>query len=208
MSSLPKLTTRQRQVFDFVQTYFEETDSTPTLEEICRHFRFKSTNAAREHLRLIQKKGYLERRTHCARGIRVTRESTPLSEIVRVPLLGRISAGNPTGAVEDVEAEIPLSRALWRGDKLFALRVRGDSMVGAGIFNGDIAILNAQAEAANGKIAAVVIGDDTTLKRIFRSSDGLRLNAENPSYQNLVFDHTTANAIHIAGVLVGTLRWF
>ena len=68
MSGLPELTTRQRQVFDFIQTYLEKTDFAPTLEEICRHFRFKSTNAAREHLRLIQKKGYLERRTHCARG--------------------------------------------------------------------------------------------------------------------------------------------
>ena len=138
----------------------------------------------------------------------MTRESTPLSELVRVPLVGRIAAGNPIAAVEDVEAEIPLPRALWRGDKLFALRVRGDSMVGAGIFNGDIAIVNAQAEAISGKIAAVVIGDDTTLKRIFRTSDGLRLHAENASYQDLIFDRAAASAIHVAGVLVGTLRWF
>jgi repressor LexA len=208
MSGLGELTTRQRQVFDFVQARLEETGSTPTLEEICSHFRFKSTNAAREHLRLIEQKGYLERRPHCARGIRVTRGKTSLDEIVRVPLIGRIAAGKPVQAFEEVEFEIPLPRAFWRGDNLFALRVRGDSMVGAGIFDGDIAIVNAQPEAANGEIAAVIIGEDTTLKRIFRSKAGVRLRAENPKYQDVVFERAAANAARVAGVLVGILRSF
>jgi repressor LexA len=195
MNGARELTTRQRQVFEFVQTRLGETGSTPTLQEICRHFRFKSTNAAREHLRLIQQKGYLERRPHCARGIRVTRGIAGSTEIVRVPLIGRIAAGQPIGAVEEIEAVIPLPRALWRGDRLFALRVRGDSMVGVGIFNGDIAVVNAQAEAANGEIAAIVVGEDTTLKRIFRSPRGIRLHAENPNYEDLVFDRVSASAI-------------
>lgn len=206
MTNLRELTTRQRQVFDFIQTCGAQTGSAPTLEEICHHFRFSSTNAARQHLRLIQQKGYLERSPRRARGIRVTRESTPPGEIARVPLVGRIAAGSPIGTIEEVEAEIPLPRALWRGNQLFALRVRGDSMVGVGIFHGDIAVVNRQADAANGDIAALVIGEDTTLKRFFRSADGVRLHAENPNYPDLVFDRTSANDIRVAGVLVGILR--
>jgi repressor LexA len=183
-----------------------DTGSTPTLQEICRHFRFKSTNAAREHLRLIQQKGYLVRQPRRARGIRVTRGNATPNEIVRVPLIGRIAAGKPIGAIEHVEAEIPLPRALWRGDQLFALRVRGDSMTGAGIFEGDIAVVNAQADAPNGKIAAVVIGEDATLKRIHRFSRSVRLRSDNPNYPDLVFDGTGAKSIRVAGVLVGILR--
>jgi len=206
MSDSRELTTRQRQVFDFIRARGEESGSPPTLEEICRHFHFRSTNAARQHLRLIQQKGYLERHPHRARGIRVTRGGTPSDEIARVPLVGRIAAGGPIGTIEEVEAEIPLPRVLWRGNQLFALRVRGDSMVGAGIFHGDIAVVNKQADADNGDIVAVVIGEDTTLKRFFRSADGVRLHAENPTYRDLVFDRARANAIRVAGVLVGLLR--
>ena len=208
MTFRSELTDPQRQVFEFVQTHSEETGSAPTLEEICRQFRFKSTNSAREHLRLIEKKGYLERQPNRARGIRVTHGRSPKGEIVRVPLVGHIAAGNPLDAMEEVEANIPLPRGFWRGDKLFALRVRGDSMVGAGIFDGDMAIVNVQAEVADGEIAAVVVGGDTTLKRVFRSTDGVRLHAENPIYQDQVFDQTDADTIRIAGVLVGTLRSF
>jgi SOS regulatory protein LexA len=123
-----------------------------------------------------------------------------------VPLLGRIVAGNPTDAVENIEARIPLPRALLRGARLFALRVGGSSMEGAGIFDGDIAILNSQAEAANGEIAAVLVGGDTTLKRFFRTSHGIRLHAENPNFPDLIFDQSNAGALRVAGVLVGILR--
>jgi repressor LexA len=206
MDQLPLLTKRQRQVFDFVEEHLARAGAPPTLHEICRHFRFKSPNAAREHLRLIAQKGYLQRQPHRARGIRLGREDSSLGELVRVPLLGRIVAGNPTDAVENVEARIPLPRALWRGGDLFALRVGGSSMEGAGIYDGDIAVLKAQAEAANGEIAAVVVSEDTTLKRIFRTAHGVCLHAENPDFPDLNFDRSAAASLRIAGVLVGILR--
>jgi repressor LexA len=86
------------------------------------------------------------------------------------------------------------------------LRVGGSSMEGAGIYDGDIAVLNAQAEAAKGEIAAVVIGEDTTLKRVFRTADGIRLHAENPDFPDLNFAGSAAASLRIAGVLVGILR--
>ena len=208
MNRLKTLTPRQRQVFEFVQACTEETGSAPTLEEICSHFGFKSPNAARQHLKLIAQKGYLKLSPGRARGIRLTTESVPTRSIAFVPLAGRIAAGEPIVAIEDVEATIPVPRELWRGNDLFALRVQGDSMTGAGIFDGDIAIVNAQPLASNGDIAAVVIGEDVTLKRFFRSSEGIRLRAENSNYSDLYFNRSDTDAVRIAGVLVGTLRTF
>jgi repressor LexA len=206
MRNPTKLTNRQREVLEFVQARSGKTGSAPTLEEICRRFHFRSTNAAREHLRLIQQKGYLERRPNRARGIRVTHGVGSSSEVVRVPLLGRIAAGHPIEAIEEVESEIFLPRTMWRGDRLFALWVHGDSMVGVGIFDGDIAIVNGNGEAADGEIAAFVINEEATLKRFLRSADGVRLRAENPIYQDLVFDRKAATTIRVLGALVGILR--
>jgi repressor LexA len=208
MSKLPSLTARQHQVFEFVREHSAATGSAPTLQEIRQHFGFKSLNAAREHLRLLERKRYLARRPGHARGIQLNNSIVAPPEIIRVPLIGRIAAGPPSEAIENVESEIPLPRALWSGDNLFALRVRGDSMVGAGIFDGDIAVVNAQSEIADGKIAAVVIDQDTTLKRVFRGPRGVRLHAENPNYSDLIFDHSAGRVLRIAGVLVGTLRSF
>ena len=208
MEQLGRLTRRQRQVFDFVQTCAVETGSAPTLEEICSHFGFKSSNSARQHLRLIARKGYLQLLPSRARGIRLTQRRNTRPAVSLVPLVGRIAAGNPIGAIEDIEATIPLPSDLWHGNDLFALRVHGDSMIRAGIFDGDIAIVNAQPVAENGTIAAIVVGGDITLKRYFRSANGVHLRAENARYSDLVFDPEDASDIHIAGVLVGTLRTF
>jgi repressor LexA len=206
MDQARALTRRQEQVLEFIQEYTIMAGAPPTLEEICRHFRFKSPNAARDHLKLIAQKGYLERLPNRARGIRLGQRESSLGELVRVPLLGRIVAGSPTDAFENVECTIPLPRMLWREGNLFALRVGGSSMEGAGIYDGDIAVLNASAQAPNGAIAAVVIGDETTLKRIFRTSDGIRLSAENPVFPELIFDRATSASLRVAGVLVGILR--
>ena len=203
-----KLTRRQRQVFDFVQTCTAETGSAPTLEEICSHFSFKSSNSARQHLRLIARKGHLQLLPGRARGIRLTHQTTTRPAVSLVPLVGRIAAGDPIVAIEDIQATIPVPSQLWHGDDLFALRVHGDSMIGAGIFDGDIAVVSAQPVAENGSIAAVVIGGDVTLKRYFRSANGVHLRAENTDYSDLVFDPEDADNIYIAGVLVGTLRTF
>ncbi|MXY57453.1 MAG: transcriptional repressor LexA [Gammaproteobacteria bacterium] len=202
------LTPRQRQVLDFVERCCSETGSPPTLDEISGHFSFKSSNSARQHLRLIERKGYLRLRPGRARGIRLTPTCAPLQPVPLVPLVGRIAAGDPIAATQDIEAMIPIPGEIWRGDHLFALRVRGDSMTGVGIFDGDIAVVNAQPVAENGTIAAVVIGEDVTLKRFFRSDQGILLRAANDDHSDLAFDPHDSDNIRIAGVLVGTLRTF
>jgi repressor LexA len=199
-------TPRQQQVIDFICEYSAASNGAPTVREICNRFGFKSTNAARQHLRLIEQKGYLKRVPHSARGLRAFGGNTRRGEIVRVPLVGRIAAGTPIVAIEDIEAEIPLPRAYYRGRDLFALRVRGDSMSEAGINDGDIAIIEKQPRSENGQIAAVVLDNDATLKRVFRSATSIRLHAENRNYPDQIFGSDDFASVFVAGVLVGILR--
>ena len=126
--------------------------------------------------------------------------------MVRVPLLGRIPAGEPTAAVEEVEEILPLPRGQFRGEKLFALRVRGESMMNAGILDGDVAVLDACREVADGNIAAVVLDDEATLKRLFRTGGGLRLVAENPAFRDRIIPRARLADVRVAGVLVGLIR--
>jgi repressor LexA len=203
------LTQRQSQIYSFLQEYQRREGATPTLQEICKHFRFKSINAAREHLRLIERKGLLQRAPGRPRAIKLAIKLAETSQAsVSVPLLGRIAAGQPSLALEEIEDTLPLPRRLFRGKRLFALRVRGDSMIGAGIFDGDVAVLDAEREVRDGEIAAVVFEGDATLKRIFKTSKGLRLHAENPSIPDRFVWGNEHNSIQIAGVLVGTMRKF
>jgi len=209
MNDSAALTPRQTEVFAFLEERHLVSGFMPSLEEICAKFGFKSTNSARQHLRLIGKKGRLERLKGKPRAIRLTpNDALPPPNMVKVPLLGRIPAGPLRTAVEEVEAQLALPRSFFRGEELFALRVRGESMIEAGIFDGDIAVLNARQDADNGEIAAVLLDDEATLKRVYRSAEGLRLHPENQALDDIVVRPEDHKTIRIAGVLVGTLRKF
>lgn len=205
------LTKRQEEVLNFVEDHLSKRGVAPTLQEICDHFGFKSPNAASQHLRLIGQKGYLVRVRNSPRSIQlpVRRAGKPSrSDMLSVPLLGRIAAGHPIFALENVEDTLELPKQLFRGRKLFALRVQGDSMTGAGIFNGDLAILAAQQDFENGEIAAVVVDEEATLKRLYRTQKGLRIKAENPAFPDRIIASDEEKSFRLAGVLVGTIRRF
>jgi repressor LexA len=192
---------------DFVETRLRVARVSPTLEEIRTHFGFNSVNSAREHLRLIQQKGYLEREFGKPRAIRMTGSlDGQTADVIRVPLLGRIAAGEPRSTVEDIVDFLPLPRKQFRGERLFALRVRGDSMIGIGILDGDIAVLDPDREPLDGSIAAVVIDEDATLKRLYRSKEGLRLVGENPTFMDINIPRHRLRSIRVAGVYVGLIR--
>ena len=204
-----RLTPRQSQIYSFLQEHQRREGVIPTLLEICKHFRFKSINAAREHLRLIEQKGLIHRSPGRPRSIKLAIKLPEISQdTIGVPLLGRIAAGQPSLALEEIEDTLPLPRQLFRGKRLFALRVRGDSMIGAGIFDGDVAVLDSEREVRDGEIAAVVFEGDATLKRIFKTPKGLRLHAENPSIPDRFVRGNEQSTIQISGVLVGTMRKF
>jgi repressor LexA len=206
-SASAPLTDRQAEVLSFIQARLRAVGVSPTLEEIRIHFGFNSVNAAREHLRLIQQKGYLKREFGKPRAIRMTGSLTrQRADVVRVPLLGRIAAGEPRSAIEDIVDILPLPRPQFHGERLFALRVRGDSMIGAGILDGDIAVLDPDREPVDGSIAAVVLDEEATLKRIYRSKEGLRLVGENPAFVDINIPRARLHSIRIAGIYVGLIR--
>jgi len=206
-----RLTARQTKVLRFLEDYQEEHGRAPTLQEICDHFKFRSLSSAQQHVRLIEQKGHLTRTPHSSRSIRVVKQESPIdmSEIVAVPLVGKIAAGSPTFALEEAEEVLALPKSLFRGRNLFALRVEGDSMVKAGIFDRDIAILRSQPDFTNGDIAAVVLNEEATLKRVFRTPRGLRLHPENDTLSDRIIPADQVNrSCRVAGVLVGTIRKF
>ncbi len=158
------LTERQQSVIQFLLDQRDEFGICPTHEEIRRHFRFSSLNSVQEHLRLLEQKGAIKRNPRKARSIQIMEpgKRSSGSAVARVPLVGWIPAGNPAFALECHEDVLMLPRRLFPGPDLFALRVKGDSMTGAGIFDGDLAVLSAGNDWHDGVIAAVIVDEEAT----------------------------------------------
>ncbi|MBN1347531.1 MAG: transcriptional repressor LexA [Phycisphaerae bacterium] len=208
---MPTLTPRQRNVLDFILDRRRD-GSVPTVREIAEHFGFSSPNAAAQHLKLIEKKGYIRLLKGRARGIVVPPGKTgrnlqrPREQRgLRVPLVGTVAAGRPITAVENLEGYVTLDSDLFSGQNVFALRVRGDSMTGVGIHDGDLAVVRKQPEAEHNQIAVVMVDEEATLKRFLRKGPKIVLHAENPDYADLVLDPKNTN-VEIIGKVIGIMR--
>jgi repressor LexA len=202
-----ELTARQKEVLDFVEDCQRRTGFCPSLQETAEHFGFKSPNSVRQHIRLIEQKGFLRRVRGRSRALVVVRpERQRDSDIVRVPLLGRIPAGIPNIAQEETETVLTLPSQLFSGRRLFALRVHGSSMNDAGILSGDIAILDETSEVVNGAIAAVLIEDEATLKRVYRKSTGVLLKSGNSAFRDIQLTSQDARQTRVIGRLIGVVR--
>lgn len=205
---MKSLTNKQLKIYEFILTWQTENGFPPTHAEIRDHFRFGSLNAVRSHLMLIEKKGYIRLSCGKARGIQLIR--TPASIFRQqdgsIPLLGSIAAGVPIWAERNFETPLPIPPSLFGGGELFALRVCGDSMTGAGIRNGDIAVIKRKSCVENGEIAAVLIDQEATLKRVYLSSNSLVLKADNPSFGDLEYTPDKSDVIIILGRYLGIIR--
>jgi repressor LexA len=199
MSAAP--TQRQQEIAAFIAAEFRDRGTTPTQREIATRFGFASPNAVRTHLRLMEKKGMIERTPHKARGLKLCASAAP-----GIPLLGKIAAGLPQEAVECPDEMLPVPPQLFRGTDLFALRVKGDSMKDAGILPGDIAVLNRQQDVADGEIAAVLLDDDATLKYLFRRRGTVVLHGANPLFADVVIRADEVHTLRILGKFVGLIR--
>lgn len=166
---------KQEKILEFINTYVEEKGFPPSVREICAAVGLKSTATVSYHLNELKRQGRIQTESNKRRAI-----SLPESQRVgRIPLVGVVTAGQPILAVENIEGAIP-----WDGDQnCFALRVRGDSMIGAGILSGDKVVVRPQPEAANGEIVVALLGDEATVKRFHNGSDGVWLLPENPNYE-------------------------
>lgn len=202
------LTDKQSKIYEFIVAWQKDNGYPPTQAEIRDYFGFGSLNAVRSHLVLIEKKGYIRLNSGKARGIQLA--SSPASVIRRqenfIPLLGRIAAGVPIWAEQNFEDHLPISPALFGGGELFALHVLGDSMTGAGIKNGDIAVIQRRDCVENGEIAAVLIDQEATLKRVYLSSESLVLKSENPAFEDLKYAAGKIDPVRVLGRYRGIVR--
>ena len=202
------LTNRQRQVYEFILSYMEDTRRPPTIREIGEHFGMRSTGTVRDNLQALEKKGYIRQRRRSARGIElVQREDAPLaSGARRVPVLGSIAAGQPLLAVENIGDHIDVdARFFGTTGAVFALRVKGDSMRDAGIYDGDYVFVRKQDSAENGDIVAALIDEEATVKRYFHEGNRIRLQPANDVMMPIYISPEEAEVM-VAGKVVGVLR--
>ena len=178
---MKKLSDPQQVIFEYMVAFAEEHGYPPSVREICEAVNLKSTSTVHGHLEQLEKRGLIRRDSTKPRAMEVL--DNPLSKGRSVPLVGRVTAGIPILAEENIEDYIVLPQDLvGSDDELFALRVRGESMIRAGILNGDFIIVRKQSHADNGDIVVAMIEDEATVKRIFFERDGVRLQPENPYY--------------------------
>jgi repressor LexA len=205
-----ELTPRQRVVLDAIRGWIQKHGYPPTIRELGQQLGIKSLRGVTTHLDAIAKKGFLKREPR-ARSISLAGALQPLKRALSIPLVGRISAGVPLLAEENVEDHVTIDGA-WLGQQAengmgpqhFALKVRGQSMIQAGIFDGDFVIVRHQQVAHDGDIVVALIGDEATVKRFFRQADKVVLQPENPSMAPIVV--TPDRGCSILGKVVAVFR--
>src|SRR4030042_1703071 len=206
------LTSKQKAVFDFLKKNLREKGFPPTLREIASHFGLRGPKAPQKTLQILEKKGYIRRVPGGSRAIEILRyvdkdgrhRGLPYATL-SIPIIGRVRAGEPILAVENIEGYINLDRSLVSTDDVFLLRVQGDSMIDAHIQDGDFALVKPQPNAENGEIVVALIDDEATIKRIFQKSDLIRLEPANPKMEPMIVKKDEKK-ITIVGKVVGIFR--
>jgi repressor LexA len=203
------LTKRQTAVLSGIRLVFEETGYPPTVRELGERLGLRSSCTVQRHLEALERKGFIRRNPTKARTIEITRGPKPVSRssadggLVSLPLVGTVTAGLPILAVENIEDSIALPRTLLPDDDCFVLRVRGESMIDAGIFDGDLAVVKRQGNADNGDIVVALLEDEATIKRFFKEGGRYRLQPENPTMAPIYADR-----VDVLGKLVLSIRQF
>ena len=198
------ITDRQKEVLTFISSFTETSGYPPTVREISDHFGI-SIRAVQDHILALQKKGFLSQAQKRARSIKVLSDSGESAPFVgRVPLLGTVAAGKPLLCEENLDGYLNLTEPFVRpGKSYFALRVRGQSMINAGILEGDLAVIEQASTAVDGQIIVAVIDDAITLKRYYKEAGRIRLQPENPSFQPIYCDD-----LRIVGILSNIVRTY
>ena len=202
------LTKRQEMVLDYITQSIHDRGYPPTLREIGSHMGIRSTNGVNDHLRALERKGYLKREDMKSRALRpVNTDPNKTGELVQIPIVGRVAAGEPVLAEQNIEDTVSIDRYfIGNHQEVFALKVKGDSMIEAGIMDGDTVIIEFRETANDGDIVVALIDEaETTLKRFKRSHRGryIKLIPANKDMKEMVYE---ADRVRIQGVLVGQLR--
>jgi repressor LexA len=219
MLESPKLTARQQQILDLIQSTMSRTGAPPTRAEIANELGFKSANAAEDHLQALARKGVIELVSGTSRGIRlkvnalqtaISSRSKPLANAMEqlaqlaLPLVGRVAAGSPILAQEHIDQTYYVENSLFQYPPDYLLRVRGMSMRDAGIMDGDLLAVQSTKEAKNGQIIVARLGEEVTVKRFNRTNGTIELHPENPDYHTIVVHPD--EPFEIEGLAVGLIR--
>ena len=217
-----ELTARQKEVFEFLKDFLQERGFPPTLREIASHFGLRGPKAPQKTLNILERKGYIRKVPGGSRAIEIIgtmlgrRSGLPYrmgfvesatEPTFPIPIVGRVRAGEPILAVENVEGYLNLDRSLVSSGDVFLLRVQGDSMIDAHIQDGDFALVKPQPNAENGEIVVALIEDEATIKRIFKKRDLIRLEPANPKMEPIIVKKGEKKII-IVGKVVGIFRKF
>lgn len=198
------LTARRQQILDFIVDHIEENGYPPTVREIGEHVGLSSSSSVHFHLKALEESGHLQRDGSLTRAIRPSGAHTrPSGEALEasIPLVGQVAAGEPILAAENVEELMPMPETLFPEHDLFMLRVKGNSMVNAGILDGDYVIVQCQATADNGDIVVALLDDEATVKRFYKRIDHFELRPENDA-----MDSFRVSEVQILGRVRGVLR--
>ena len=210
-SKRKELTSRQEEILEYIKKYSKENRMPPTVREIGNHFEISSTNGVRSILAALIKKGYINRSPRLSRGIEVIdsdkngNAAEAPSNTIEIPIVGRVAAGTPILAVQNLEGTVTIDRDFLacRSD-VFALRVKGDSMINAGIFDGDLIFARQQKTAERGEIIVAQIDNEATVKYYHPLADHVELRPANPRYRPIIVKNN--KDFTIAGKLIGVMR--
>lgn len=209
------ITEKQQSIYDFIQNFVNETGYPPTLREIAKKFGLSSTYGVKKHLDALVKKGYLNIESYASRGITLLKSqsknmglknSDPNNTFYSIPIVGRVAAGSPILAIENIESALIIDPSfVKKAEDTFALRVTGDSMINAGINEGDIVIVSPIETAGNGDIVVAMLDDEVTVKTLENKNNIIRLIPENEKYKPI--EVNDEKEFKLIGKVKGVLRW-
>lgn len=199
-----KISDKQREILEYIKSEILNKGYPPAVRDICEAVHLKSTSSVHSHLETLEKNGYIRRDPTKPRAIEIIDDNFNLlrREVVNVPLLGRVAAGEPLLAVENVETYFPIPAEFMPNQESFMLKVKGESMINAGIFDGDNILVQKQADAQNGDMVVALVDDSATVKTFYKEDGHYRLQPENDTMDPIIVDH-----VEILGKVFGIFRF-
>ncbi|HIW58756.1 MAG TPA: transcriptional repressor LexA [Candidatus Anaerobutyricum avicola] len=206
--SYGKITPKQQEILEFIKESILNRGYPPAVREICEAVHLKSTSSVHSHLETMEKNGYIRRDPTKPRAIEIIDDNFNLTrrELVNVPIVGTVTAGEPILAVENIEGYFPISPEFLKNKQTFMLKVKGESMINAGIFSGDYILVEETPTASDGEIIVALVEDSVTVKRFYKEEDHFRLQPENDAMEPILVPKNTP--FSIVGKVIGLFRIF
>lgn len=206
--SYGKITPKQQEILEFIKESILNRGYPPAVREICEAVHLKSTSSVHSHLETMEKNGYIRRDPTKPRAIEIIDDNFNLTrrELVNVPIVGTVTAGEPILAVENIEGYFPISPEFLKNKQTFMLKVKGESMINSGIFSGDYILVEETPTASDGEIIVALVEDSVTVKRFYKEEDHFRLQPENDAMEPILVPKNTP--FSIVGKVIGLFRIF